>query len=115
MQITADRAARLMIFLEESRQWHHRPLFTEIVHRAHEGGMAGASVLRGIEGFGRSKHLHTTRLVSLAGALPCVVLIVDTEEKIREFVAGVGDLLVGAVVVLDTVEVLTASESGLAP
>lgn len=76
-------AVRLTIMIGESDQWHHRPLFTEIVHRAHASGLAGATVLRGVESFGASSRIHTTRLLSLSEDLPVVVLIVDTAERIH--------------------------------
>lgn len=55
------RALRVTIFIEENDIWHHRPLYTEIVHRAHKAGLAGVSVFRGIEGFGASSLIHTSR------------------------------------------------------
>jgi PII-like signaling protein len=76
-------ALRLSIFIGESDQWHHRPLYHEIVHRARESGLAGASVLRGIEGYGASSRIHTTRILSLSEDLPVAVVIVDAAEKIR--------------------------------
>lgn len=63
-------ALRLTIFIGEDDQWHHKPLYTEIVHRAHTAGLAGASVFRGVEGYGASNHIHTTRLLSLSEDLP---------------------------------------------
>ena len=65
-------AVRLTIFITESGQWHHRPAYTEIVHRAHAAGLAGASVFRGVEGYGRSSHIHTNRILSLSEDLPVV-------------------------------------------
>jgi len=63
-------ALRLTIFIGEDDQWHHRPLYHEIVHRAHEAGLAGASVMRGIEGYGASSRIHTSRILSLSEDLP---------------------------------------------
>jgi len=63
-------ATRLTILIKESDQWHHRPLYTEIVHRAHESGLAGASVFRGIEGYGKDSRIHTSRILSLSEDLP---------------------------------------------
>ncbi len=78
-------ATRLTVVVGESDQVGHHPLYTEIVHRAHTAGLAGASVFRGVEDFGRSNHIPTTRLLSLREDLPIAVVIVDTEERIRAF------------------------------
>ncbi len=99
-------ATRLTIFVGEDDQWHHKPLYNEIVHRAHRQGLAGASVLRGIEGFGATSRIHTTRLLSLAEDLPMVVVIVDTEEKIRAFLPELDELVTEGLVILDPVEVI---------
>jgi PII-like signaling protein len=99
-------ATRLTVFIKEDDQWHHRPLYTEIVHRAHKAGLAGASVFRGIEGYGKSQHIHTSRILSLSEDLPCAVIIVDTEEKIREFLPVVDELVTEGLVMVDGVEVV---------
>jgi PII-like signaling protein len=98
-------ALRLSVFLGEDDQWHHHPLYTEIVHRAHAAGLAGASVLRGIEGFGKSHHIHTTRLLSLSEDLPVAIIIVDEEAKIRAFLPQLDELITEGLVILDAVEV----------
>jgi hypothetical protein len=99
-------ALRMTIFVGETDQVHHRPLYSEIVHRAHARGLAGATVLRGYEGFGASSHIHTTRILSLTEDLPAVVVIVDTTEKIRAFLPEVEDLVHGGLITLDEVEVV---------
>ena len=99
-------ATRLTIMLGESDQTHHHPAYTEIVHRAHRAGLAGASVFRGIEGFGKSHHIHTTRLLSLSEDLPVAVVIVDTDERIRAFLPELEDLQVEGLVILEPVEVI---------
>jgi PII-like signaling protein len=90
----------------ESDQARHHPVYTELVHRAHRAGLAGASVFRGIEGFGRSHHIHTTRLLSLSEDLPVAVVIVDTEERIRGFLADIEDLEIEGLVIVEPVEVV---------
>ncbi len=99
-------ATRLTVFIKEDDQWHHRPLYTEIVHRAHKAGLAGASVFRGIEGYGASQHIHTSRILSLAEDLPCSIVAIDTDEKIREFLPQVDELVTEGLVMLDRVEVV---------
>ncbi|MFG3527450.1 DUF190 domain-containing protein [Streptomyces sp. NPDC047917] len=86
--------------------WHHRPVFTEIVHRAHRAGLAGASVFRGIEGFGASSLIHTVRLLSLSEELPVAVVIVDTDDRIRAFLPQLDELVTEGLVILDGCEVI---------
>ncbi|MET9378893.1 DUF190 domain-containing protein [Streptomyces sp. NPDC003035] len=99
-------ALRVTILLGESDTWHHRPLYSEIVHRAHEAGLAGASVFRGIEGFGASSLVHTSRLLSLSEDLPVAVVIVDTEDRIRDFLPQLDALVTEGLVILDDCEVI---------
>ncbi len=101
------RALRLTIFVGESDQWHHHPVYTEIVHRAHAAGLAGASVMRGIEGFGASSHIHTTRILSLSADLPVAIVIVDAAERIEAFVPQLDELITEGLVILDPVQVIT--------
>jgi hypothetical protein len=90
----------------ESDQTHHHPVYTDIVHRAHRAGLAGASVFRGIEGFGKSNHIHTTRLLSLSEDLPVAVVIVDTEERISAFLPELEELNIEGLVIVEPVEVI---------
>ena len=105
MEIDAP-AVRLTIMVGESDQFHGRPVYTEVVHRAHRAGLAGASVFRGIEGFGRSHHVHTTRLLSLSEDLPVLVIVVDAEDKVRAFLPGLEDLAIEGLVMIEPVEVV---------
>ena len=100
------KARRLSIVIGEDDTWHGKPLYTEIVHRAHAAGMAGASVFRGIEGFGASNHIHTTRILSLSDDLPVAVIVVDTAEKIDAFVADIQPLVSEGLITVADVEVV---------
>lgn len=99
-------ALRLTVLIGETDQFHHRPLYSEIVHRAHQAGLAGASVFRGVEGFGKSSHIHTTRLLSLSEDLPVAIVIVDTSEAVRAFLPQLDELVTQGLVLLDEVEVV---------
>lgn len=73
----------LRIFIGESDRWHSKPLYEAIVELARKEGLAGATVIRGIEGFGADSRLHTSRILRLSEDLPVVIEIVDTEENIE--------------------------------
>ncbi|WP_371480201.1 DUF190 domain-containing protein [Kitasatospora sp. NBC_00315] len=102
----AGPALRLTVIVGEYDAWHHRPLYSEIVHRAHAAGLAGASVFRGIEGFGASSLIHTSRLLSLAEDLPVAVVIVDAQERVRAFLPELDELVSEGLVTLEACEVV---------
>lgn len=102
----SPNACRLMVIVDEEALFNHRPLYQELVRRAHDCGLAGASVFRGIEGFGRRRELHTARILSQAGNLPAMVVIVDSEERITDFLPQLDELEVRGVVALDEVELV---------
>lgn len=97
---------RATIFIGESDQHGHKPLATEIVRRAHTAGLAGATVLRGIEGFGASNHIHTTRILSLSDDLPLVIVLVDSEARLTPFLQEIHDLITEGLVIIDEVRVI---------
>lgn len=100
-------ARRLMVIVDEDARVGHRPLFAEIVQRACTAGLAGASVFRGIEGFGSSRVVHTNRILDLAEKLPVMIVIIDRSEAIDAFLPQLHELAVRGVVAFDDVEVVT--------
>ena len=105
MQIPHD-ATLLRIFLGESDRWEHKPLYEAIVLKAREMHLAGATVLRGPAGFGKSSRLHTTKILRLSYDLPLVIEIVDAEEKINEFLPILDKMMKGGLVTLEKVRVI---------
>jgi uncharacterized protein len=84
---------RLKIFVHETLRHNHRPLYEDLVLRARVAGLAGATVFRGIEGFGAHRHVHTSRLIDAGDDLPIVVEIVDRPEPIRTFVQSLNGVV----------------------
>jgi uncharacterized protein len=100
------------IYVGESDQWHGRPLFEAIVHLLRERGMAGATVLRGIEGFGAKQHLHTTRLLSLSSDLPVLIEVVDQEDRVRAVLPDLDAMVGDGLITLERVEVIAYRANG---
>lgn len=105
MQIPHE-ATLLRIFLGESDRWEHQPLYEAIVLKARELHLAGATVLRGPMGFGKSSRVHTAKILRLSVDLPLVIEIVDSEEKIQSFVPVLNGMLGGGLVTLEKVRVI---------
>jgi PII-like signaling protein len=103
-------AKLLRIHIGELDRARHKPLFELLVTEAREGGLSGATVLRGIESFGASSVVHRARLVELSEDLPIVVEIVDTEEKIRGYLERIEPILeeagCGVLITMEKVEIL---------
>jgi PII-like signaling protein len=94
------------IYIGESDTWHGRPLYEAIVHMLRERGLAGATVLRGIEGFGAKQHLHTTRILSLSQDLPILIEIVDQEDRLRAVLPELDAMVADGLITLERVEVI---------
>ena len=102
----SGRALRLTIFVGEGDIWHHKPLYHEIVKRARDAGLAGATVLRGPMGFGATSTIHNAGILDLSSNLPLVIELVDTEEKLRTFFGDLEALDDIGLVTLEKVEVI---------
>lgn len=100
----------LRIFLGEADRLEGKPLYELIVMKAREAGLAGTTVLRGIEGFGARSRIHTARILRLSEDLPVVVEIVDTEEKVKSFLPAVDEMFQrsgsGGMVTLERAEII---------
>jgi hypothetical protein len=105
MQIP-DQASLLRIYIGESDRWHHKPLYEAIVLAAREAHLAGATVLRGPMGFGKSSRMHTSKILRLSVDLPLVIEIVDSEEKINNFLPALDQMVGGGLVTLEKVRVV---------
>jgi PII-like signaling protein len=99
-------AVLLRIFIGESDRWEHKPLHEAIVLKARELHLAGATVLRGAVGFGKSSRLHTAKILRLSMDLPLVIEIVDGEEKINAFLPELNKMIGGGLVTLEKVKVI---------
>jgi hypothetical protein len=99
-------ALLLRIYIGESDQWQHKPLYEALVLKARERHLAGATVLRGLMGFGKSSRVRASKILRLSIDLPLVVEIADSEEKINSFLAVLDEMMRGGLVTLEKVRVL---------
>jgi hypothetical protein len=99
-------AMLLRIFIGESDRWQGKPLYEAIVLKAREMHLAGATVLRGPMGFGKSSRLHTSKILRLSYDLPLVIEIVDSEDKINAFLPVLNEMMKGGLVTLEKVRVI---------
>ena len=96
----------LRIFVGESDRWHGKPLYQAIVERVRADGLAGATVLRGIEGFGADSRLHTARILRLSEDLPVLIEIVDSAEQIDRILPVLDEMVGEGMVTVERVEVI---------
>lgn len=99
-------ALRLRIYIGEADRWQGHPLADAIVGRLRELGVAGATVVRGIEGFGRNAHLHTAKILRLSEDLPVVIDVVDGEARIREILPELDAMVGDGLITVEPVEVV---------
>jgi len=105
MELPRD-ALLLRIFIGEKDEYQGQPLFRVLVLKAREMHLAGATVFRGPMGFGRSSHLHTAHILRLSFDLPAVIEIIDTEEKIQNFLDAIEPIIGGGLVTLERVQAI---------
>ena len=94
------------IYIGESDHWHGKPLYQAIVELLRERGLAGATVLRGIEGFGAKAHIHTTRILRLSEDLPILIELVDQEDRVRAVLPELDGMVNDGLITLERVEII---------
>ena len=105
MTILEEAGQLLRIFIGETNKYERLPLYEWIVRQARSRGMAGATVIRGIQGFGANSLIHTTRILRLSEDLPVVVEIIDTEAKIESFLAAIEHAITEGIVTVEKARV----------
>ena len=100
-----EQSTLLRLFVGERDRHEHRPLYEAIVQKARAEGLAGATVLRGVQGFGASSVLHTAKILELSDDLPMVIEIVDSEDEIERFLPVLQEMMASGLVTLEKVRV----------
>ena len=101
-----ENGVLLRIFIGEDDKYKGKPLYEYIVMEAKKRKMAGATVVRGIMGFGAKSHLHTAKLLRISDDLPMVIEIVDSEEKINEFLPFLDEVVNDGLITIEKVKVI---------
>ena len=94
------------VYIGESDQWEGKPLYQAIVEHLRDRGLAGATVLRGIEGFGAKARLHTSRILRLSEDLPVLIEVVDQEDRVRAVLPELDRMVGDGLITLEKVEVI---------
>ncbi len=100
------KAKVLSIYIGEGDHLHHRPLYQVIVEKLRESALAGATVMRGIEGYGRHSRIHTAAILRLSEDLPILIQVVDTEERIASVMPFIEEMVSDGLVTLEDVDVI---------
>ncbi|MBI3991204.1 MAG: DUF190 domain-containing protein [Candidatus Omnitrophica bacterium] len=112
MKIPAE-GKLLRIFIGEQDRWHSIPLYEAIVNLAKTDKMAGATVVKGCMGFGCKSRMHTAKLLRLSEDLPIIIEIVDSEEKIKNFLPKLDEMVKEGLITLEKVNVVMYRANGL--
>ncbi|MFA5155765.1 MAG: DUF190 domain-containing protein [Candidatus Omnitrophota bacterium] len=105
MKIPAD-GKLLRIFIGEADKWQGKPLYEEIILLAKKNSMAGATAVKGFMGFGCKSHMHTTKLLRLSEDLPVIIEIVDSEEKINQFLPFLDEMVHEGLITIEKANVV---------
>jgi PII-like signaling protein len=102
----SEEGQLLRIFIGESDKWEGKPLYEALVLKAREMGLAGATMLRGLMGYGAASRVHTVKILRLSEDLPIIVEIVDSQEKIASFLPVIDEMIQEGLVTLESVQVI---------
>lgn len=116
MRVLDGEQFLMRIFIGEEEKWHHRSLWSALLERLHSEGFAGATVFRGLAGFGAGSVIHTAKIVDLSGDLPVVIEVVDDEEHLDRLVPILDEMVTGgALITIEPVRVLKYASRKHAP
>jgi PII-like signaling protein len=101
-----EESTLLRIYLGESDRSGHQALYEAIVEKARENHLAGATVLRGSLGFGKSSHVHTAKILRLSMDLPIIIEIIDTEEKVSAFLPMLKGMMAGGLITTQPIKIV---------
>ena len=110
MKIEGD-AKRVTIFIGESDRWHHQALHTAIVEMLRKEGLAGATVVKGVEGFGKNSRIHTASILRLSEDLPVILTFVDKSERVEAVMPLIDEMMGGGLVTVEDVHVRKYADS----
>lgn len=109
MRVLDGEGTLVRVFIGESDQWHHRPLALAVVERLRKEGFSGATVLRGIAGFGARSVLHTTQLLRLSEDLPVLIEIVEANERVEQLLSILDEMVPEGLVTVEKVRIVKYS------
>jgi uncharacterized protein len=102
----SEEGQLLRIFIGESDKWEGKPLYEALVLKAREMGLAGATMLRGLMGYGAASRVHTAKILRLSEDLPIIVELVDSQEKIASFLPVIDEMIQEGLVTLERVQII---------
>ena len=109
MRVLDGEATLVRVFIGESDQWRHQPLALAVIERLRKEGYSGATVLRGVAGFGARSVLHTTQILRLSEDLPVVIEMVEAHERVEALLAILDEMVPEGLVILEKVRVVKYS------
>jgi len=102
----SEEGQLLRVFVGESDKWEGKPLYEALVLKARDMGLAGATMLRGLMGYGAASRVHTAKILRLSEDLPVIVEIVDSQEKIASFLPTIDEMVQEGLVTLEKVQII---------